>query len=351
LNMENKKTLVILVLVGLMVIGGGIGYFFFFQKDGELGGLEISKEKLSKCLDEQSTALYKTEKKEGPLAEVVVSVNDKSTGKELSSFRIENVFKTSTSIELHPCSIYVIRFFNYDPRETKQETGFKAELWKYAYNGQGVNSLLLSEKMTDGTVKGDYSYDFRVDTSEKYIVLENGYLSQDNYSLVVKHLETKEDVFILSAKEISKQHPTIAGNFNMREWSEDGKYFWGNIFDGAYVLAYFRIDTSRWETDIFEAPDGAMGGFPLNIKTGYVPIQPGQIWTGDYQLTQELKNQYRKEGKKSSLYLYNLFTKEQILLKTTDEPLWSFKSKWISDTELEYELPSGEKKIYKIEEK
>ena len=42
-----------------------------------------------------------------------------------------------------------------------------------------------------------------------------------------------------------------------------------------------------------------MGGSPLNINTGYLPIQPGQVWTGDYQLTQELKEQYKKEGKNS----------------------------------------------------
>jgi len=39
-------------------------------------------------------------------------------------------------------------------------------------------------------------------------------------------------------------------------------------------------------------------------------------------LTEQVKQEWREQGKKSTLYLYNLFTKEQILLETTDEPLW-----------------------------
>ena len=32
----------------------------------------------------------------------------------------------------------------------------------------------------------------------------------------------------------------------------------------------------------------------------------------------------------------------------TDEPLYSFKPEWISDTELQYEMPDGEIRIYKL---
>ncbi len=61
------------------------------------------------------------------------------------------------------------------------------------------------------------------------------------------------------------------------------------------------------------------------------------------------KEKWLKEGKKSGLFLYNLFTKEKIFIVSVEEPLWWFKSNWLSDTELEYELPTGEKKIYKIQ--
>lgn len=50
----------------------------------------------------------------------------------------------------------------------------------------------------------------------------------------------------------------------------------------------------------------------------------------------------------TELYIENLFIKERRFIASTTEPLWYFKPIWISDTELEYELPSGEKKIYKI---
>jgi len=47
-----------------------------------------------------------------------------------------------------------------------------------------------------------------------------------------------------------------------------------------------------------------------------------------------------------------LFTKEDRLIESTKEdPIWFYKPEWISENELEYELPSGEKKIYNIETK
>ena len=339
----NKKILVILTSVASVVMGAFIIYLF--QGNGK--GIEIPKLRPTECLDEKKEVSYKIEEKESPLADAVVFVSDKSTEKESFSFKIENIFKTSTSIELHKCGVYVIRIFNYDPNKTRQNPGYKDEIWAYDYNGRGKLLVLLSEKPKEFI--SYYSLDFRINPDEKYVVLVKGYLGRDDYALVIKDLNNKEDIFSLFAKEIFKQYPNIVGNFDMREWSKDSRYFWGDIFDGAYVLAYFRIDTQNWIYDIYEAPDGAGGGSPLNINTGYVPIQPGQVWTGDYQLTQDLKEQYRKEGKKSELYLYNIFTNKKIFVEIDDEPLFWFKPTWVSDTELQYELPSGEKKIYKIE--
>ena len=48
------------------------------------------------------------------------------------------------------------------------------------------------------------------------------------------------------------------------------------------------------------------------------------------------------------LDLHNLFTKERVLLETVSDPGWFYKPQWISDTELQYTMPSGEVKIYKL---
>lgn len=304
------------------------------------------------CLSENEVADFKVERLgEYPSVDynkgfVEVIVKDKYNNKEIKKIRVDDINLSYHPAEVHKCGIYVIKRFNYNPKIIEQEVGYREELWKYDYRGSGTLLILLAEKPKEFI--SYYSPDFRIFPNEKYVVLEKGYLGKEDYSLVVKDLETKEDILVILANNILEKYPKVIGNFGFYEWSDDGRYFWGDIFDGAYVNGYFRIDTQNWKVDIFEAPDGAMGGSDLNINTGYITIQPGQVWTGDYQMDQDLKEQYRKEGKKSLLYIYNLFTKEKILVVETEEPLWWFKSQWISDSELQYEMPNGEKKIYKL---
>lgn len=350
--MGKQKTLIVTALF-FLVLGAATGAYYFFYKTGNVA-------QQSDCLTDDETASYEIKERKRVLgdviADVTVNVTNKQTNLAVNTFQIKDVFKNYHPIEIHLCGVYLIKFLNYDPQKTKQNPGFKAELWGYRYNGQGNTLLILSEKDQQGVFKGNYSYDFRIDPDEKYITLdkliveesEKGYSGgEDNY-LTIKDIKTKEDIFSLSMKGITKQHPNVVGSFGFDTWTKDSRYFWGDIFDGAYVLAYFRIDVTNWKADIFEAPDGAMGGMPLNVNIGYVPIQPGLVWTGDAELTQELKEKENKEGKGSSLYLYNLFTKEKILVETTNEPQFFFKPKWLSDTELQYTLPSGEVKVFTI---
>lgn len=344
--MGRQRIIIVVIVLFFLLLGMIASVYFFNDKENVV--------QQENCLTDDEAVSYEIKERKRVLGDAIADVNvnviDKKTKLAVNTFQINDVFKTSTSIESHRCGIYVIRFLNYDPQKTKQDPGFKVELWKYQHNGQGNNLLILAEKDQRGVFKGDYSYAFRIDPTEKYLVLEKGYLGKEDYALIVKNINTKQDVFALSSKSVTERYPDRIGSFNMCEWTKDSRYFWGDIFDGAYVLVYFRIDTSSWKTEMFEAPDGAMGGMPLNINTGYVPIQPGLVWTGDAELTQELKEKERKEGKESSLYLYNLLTKEKTLIETTGESQFFFKPKWVSDTELEYELPNGEKKIYKLED-
>ncbi len=343
-----------------MVITASIGYFSLFQKGDKIKNTKTIKQELIGCLDEKKEVSYKIEEKESPLADVIVFVNDKFTGKELSSFKIENIRKNYHPIELHQCGVYVIKMFNYDPKKTKQDPGYKTELWKYDYSNKGKPVVLFHEKIDENgikTYKSYYGTDFRVNPSEKYVALEKwtltefdrgGFVDGKDLSMAIKNLETKEDVFVLPANEIQKKNPNLAGGFDMREWTKDGRYFWGDIFDGADTLAFFRIEADTWKWEIFEAPAGTMGGTAFNSEYGYITYDDGPPWTGDVEFDEINKEKWLKESKKVHFYLYNLFTKKQILLATVDDPLWSFKPKWLSDTELQYELPSGEKKIYKI---
>jgi len=354
-NIMNKKTLILSIIVIALFATVASWVYFVFSKKPVSQPVDNQKQVTQKelppngCLEENEIAGYNIKEKTGENGGILaIDVKNKLDKKSIQSFEIKNVRINYRPIETHKCGVYIVRQFNYNPNTPKQSIGYKEELWRYVYNGVGENILLLAEKQNEFI--SYFASDFRVSPSEKYIILEKGYLGKDDYALVIKDLKTMEDVFVLSAKSTFAQYPNMAGSFGFDKWTDDSRYFWGDIFDGAYVNGYFRIDTQNWKADIFESPDGAMGGSPLNINTGYLPIQPGQVWTGDYEITQELKEQHKREGKKSFLYLYNLFTKEKKLIETTNEPIFWFKPEWLSDTELQYELPSGEKKIYKINE-
>lgn len=341
-----------MILVFLLsIIIAAVAYFFWFNNNRQIINIKaiIPQQFLqfiyNQCLIDNETASYEIMKKENEVSIADIIISDKKNNQEKYRFLVELPIPNHYHpIELHKCGVYAAKSFNYDYINRKAMPDYRIELWRYGYNGYDESVTFLS-----GPISGSgFGTDFRIDLSERYLVLEKSYLGKDDYALVIKDLNTKQDVFALSIKSITEQYPDRIGNFNMLEWSQDSRYFWGDIFDGAHVNAYFRIDTNNWKADIFEAPDGAMGGMSPNINTGYVPIQPGLVWTGDIQLTQELKEKEGKEGKGSSLYLYNLFTKEKILIETTGEPQFFFKPKWLSDTELQYELPGGEKKIYEI---
>ena len=305
-----------------------------------------------KCLKEDEEAEYPLEKgsrkKLGiPQYPLTVFVKDKDTGKEIFNFQIDNIRDNMHPVELHKCGVYVIKVFNYNPKKAKHELGYKAELWKYDYAGNEKSIILLAEKPKEFI--SYYSSDFRVDPLERYVVLERGYMGKDNYALVIKDLKTKEDVFTLTAKDLFKQNPELKGVFDFREWTKDSRYFWGAISAGAIVPGFFRIDTKTWQYEIFSVPEWIGGGDQLNVETGWVTYHTDMVWTGVYQINEEIKKEHREKGIGTKFYIYNLFTKKKILIYETDEPLWFTGPEWLSNTKLEYKLPNGEKRIYRVE--
>ncbi|MCK4553953.1 hypothetical protein KAU19_03245 [Candidatus Parcubacteria bacterium] len=262
---------------------------------------------------------------------------------------VDKIRENSYSAQVRKCGIYVMRMFNYDSSKTKQNVGYKNEIWRYDYLGQGELLILLSEKPKEFI--SYYSPVFRVSSNEQYITLTSGTLYDDDYSLTIKDLNTKEDVFILKMSDIAQRYynsDSPFGNFDMKEWTSNSQYFWGQIAAAANNIGYFCVDTENWTYEFYESPQGQMGGEKLNIETGWVTHHTDLVWTGVHQLTEELKEERREQGIGTKFYLYNLFTKKKILVYETDEPIFFTKPEWISDTEVEYELPNGEKKIYKL---
>lgn len=294
----------------------------------------------SGCLNEDTDASYKFENNERPLTNIIVNITDKKTEK-IISFRIDNIFSTPISVDTHHCGIYVVKFFNYNTKVSKQKPEFNAEFWKYYYNGEGVKLFSV----------GDFSYEFRIDSPENYISLIKGYAGRDDYSIVIKDLKTLKDAFVLPIADVTKKNPNVVGDigFYPGGWTSDGKYFWVNMFIGAEVYGFVRINTKDWIYEVFPAPKMTMSGDALNINNGMLTYG-GNVapWSGVEEIDQQIQKEALQAGQISSFYIYNLFTKKQYLVATTTDPTYYFRPQWISDTELQYELPTGEKKIYKI---
>jgi len=349
IDFKSKKTIILAGLILLVILLLSIGvYLYFFKKPNQnLIGNQITH---PPCLGEDEIVDYNINWRQhiGPVDIIIKKQQD---NKEAFRFTVDSVFSGAYPVQPRKCGVYVLRLFNYDPQKSKQSPGYKEEIWYYSYNGNGEPLLLLGIKDELGNFHNFFSLEFKIDFIEELIALIRGYFGKMDFATVIKEIKTKEDVFELLLSDIISKHPSLEGNIALIDWTKDSRYFWGRAHYGAYTLGFFRIDASNWNVEIFEAPEGVLGGSALNIEKGYVTRHPGHVWIGIQQAVEQEKQEWREQGKISSLYLYNLFSKEQNLIATTSEPLWFFQPKWISDTDLEYELPSGEKKVYNIENK
>lgn len=343
-------------MAAIIVVCVGVYYLFSFEKERIISEVEVKnatsrEDNLNvkdRCLEKDEVADYNITIKEVPLAMVYISVQNKNTKKIINNFKINNIRKNYYPIEVHPCGIYVMRMFNYDPRKTEQEAGFKTELWKYDYSGFGKTIILLNEKNNEKTYESYFVSDFRVHTQETHIALLRGYLESSDYALIVKDLETLKDVFVLPIADVERENPDIIGDVGLKGWSRDGRYFWAGMAYGANTLGFIRMDIKTRSFTVFAAPKDVLGGDALNIEKGLITVHPGNVWYGIADVTEQEKSERRKQSIGTELYVESLFTKKREFVVKTDEPLYYFKPKWLSDTELQYELPNGEKKVYTV---
>ncbi len=341
MNVLSKRSLFFLLIL-LTLTSGAVGYYLFLVKKDSQNIVSDNKI-ISPCLKDNEMADYEIDRDKRLLK---IIIKDKTTDKKSSSFEIDTVSKSYHGLELFKCNIYVIRVFNFDDENGIPLPNYKTELWQFSYDGIGKPLLTLFKK--EGAID-NFGQDFRIDPVEDYIVLEQSYFGNPNYALIFKNLNnTQENAFILFYKDLITKYPKFQGSFGLEFWSKDGKYFWANLFEGANVDAFIRIEKDDWKVDLLSAPEDVLGGDALNVNTGYITVHPGNVWFGIAEFTQEEKEKRRKQGIGTELYIHNLFTGERQFVDETDEPLWYFKPLWISDIELEYTLPSGEKKIYKI---
>lgn len=330
----NWLYIVIIIFIALFVTAGILIYSKWISRESK-----DSQAAHSPCLSDNEIVDYTINWRQN-VSPVVMVIKDQESGKEIHKFTIDSTLPVWHPVQPRKCGVYVLRIFNYDPTDIiKSAKENIYEIWYYSYNGEGKPFFLLDK---------DFSLEFSVDFLEIHLALIKGYLGRIDFATVIKEIKTKEDIFELLLKDITNKHPSLEGNLSLIDWTKDSRYFWGRTHYGAYTLGFFRIDTQNWIYDIFPAPQDVLGGDALNVENGYITIHPGNVWFGIAEITEEEKARRRAQGIGTEFYIENLITGERHFVDKTQEPLWYFKPEWLSDTELEYELPTGEKKIYNI---
>ena len=258
--------------------------------------------------------------------------------------------------ELHDCGFYIHKGEGYNVNTNKVSPGYFSSLWMYDYfaDGSGEQLVLFGENPTGQREDSKYFYgsQFRINPSETFISLERGYPGSPDYALVIKDIETKEDVFALSMKDVVEKQPSAAGTFSVGKWVErpDGEYLVSEIFDSARETAFVYIKTDTWESAVYPTPEDLQAG----VERAYAPFEPMIAytdiitWAGFKEVTDAIMDEYLAEGVKKHLTVQDLKTGERIVLE--EVPLvrdHKFKLLWLSDTELQYVLPSGEVKTWR----
>lgn len=349
--MELRKVIGKKIFIGIagivLLVVIGVGAYLLLKKPIRNSGENQVSHPL--CLSDNEIAAYTIDrgKDESP---VDIVIKNKETEKEIYRFVIDSVWPVYYPVQPRKCGIYVIKQFNFDYKKTKPLPGFRVELWRYGYDGEGVPILTFAEEDEKGQAVIYYNAEFLVDFVEFYITLIKGYVGQIDFAAVIKEIKTNKDVFSLMYKrDIIDKYPNLAGDhITFDEWTKDSRYCWGHISEGASVIGFFRIERDTWKVDILPVPEGTTGGTAFNPEYGYITYDTGPGWIGIDVVAEQVYDEWRKEEKTVELHLYDLLNKEDVLLATSTEPSWSGNPQWISDTELQYELPDGIKKTYKI---
>lgn len=339
------------LILGLVVGVTGLVLVLFGYSPTNL----TSKETV-RCLNANEKAVYEV-MEEGRPGRIRVSVLDEVTNTMVWSREyIHPTPDIASPVHLGKCSFFMPQSFNFDWERGKPQLNYSFEIWKFEYFADGgMQVVVTSENKTETTedIKRYYSgTSFSIDPSETYISLERGYLGNADYALVIKKIETGEDVFELSLRDIVAQHPSAAGSFDTGTWYEtpDGVYLDSDTYDGSRIGAQIYIKRDTWEVEILPTPEDYLPGverrgYPLSPYWAYSDVI---VWAGGVIEVQDaLLEDAIAEGKQKNLIVANLRTGEREIVETV--PIVKghrFNLTWLSMNELEYTMPDGTKKIY-----
>ena len=328
-----KSNRIFITVIFLAVVIGG---FYLFTNTRQ-----------EECLNDDLSATFKVSRPSRALKQVTVTTKDASGN--TNTFKLNDISRNYHPLEVHNCHFYLIREFNYK-FGTRQDPGYRSELWKYDYDGNGKNILTFEEVPPEGKTIFYFTRDFRVDPNEKYLALRRGYLGSDDFAIVIKNSVSLKDSSITEYENIESKNPEVLGDIGLQGWSKNSDYFWVDLYNGAQVSGFVRVDVKNKSFEVFKAPTITMGGDKLNPDTGWVTYNPNAHWSGVVEIDEMERKERLAKGMTSDLHLYNLPTGKDILVESiSEDPLWWGQPQWASETVLEYIMPDGQIKQYNIE--
>ena len=345
MTVKQRRNRIILIATLVVLLVAGLGVYKVVANFASAG-----------CLYNDEYAEFSITDKsiDGEPSTVTINIRSREDDNVIYSFT-ESILhpRHYHPVEIRPCAVFFTRSFNFDHVNNLPLPEYRAELWKYSYTGTGVPIVLLGEGNSDETptIMRYYNNDFRTRVDGKYIALTRGARGDALHGLVIVSPNVEGELYAVEHTTLLDQYPDLTGTLVLSNWTSDGRYFWVRISDGPYVTGWIRIDTREWSHEVFEAPGGVLGGYPLNSNTGWIPRMEGVFYPMSETDTEEERARRVEAGETTSLYLYNVLTQEELLIEASDEPLWmGLGAGWLNDATLRYRNPTGEQKEFVLPE-
>ena len=264
-----KSFIIVTTVIFLVLVSSGV-YFYLFEKPSQVSLENQQESSHPPCLRENEVADYLHVRAESfvPSLPLTILIQNKNTKAGKFRFSIDSVRPSEAwplSNHMFKCGFYMVRQFNFDTENLKALSGFREEIWKYQYNGEGEKILTLAERDDKGINHYFFSPDFRIDRAETYIALVRSWYGEpENHALVIKDLKTMKDKYVITLKELMENCNIEVGTIQLSGWGEN--LFQFEVLNDQNPWFRFYIDTGKLDIYISGVSDVKYCPFPKYLK-------------------------------------------------------------------------------------